>query len=60
MCGCDGGAVVVVKGVCVVVMVVQWLWWRRVCSYEGGEVVVVEGVCSFDGSVVVVVESVQL
>ena len=45
MCGCDGGAVVVVKGVCAAVMV-QWLWWRRVCSYEGGVVVMVKGVCA--------------
>ena len=37
---------VVVEGVCVAVMVVQWLWWRRVCSYKGGVVVVVDGVCS--------------
>ena len=30
---------------CVAVMVVRWLWWRRVCGYEGGVVVAVEGVC---------------
>ena len=31
---------------CVAVMVVRWLQWRRVCGYEGGVVVAVEGVCS--------------
>ena len=45
MCGCDGGAVVVVERVCVAVMVVRWLWWRGVCSCDGGAVVVVERVC---------------
>ena len=43
MCGCDGGAVVVVGRGCVAVMV--WLRWRRVCGYEGVVVVAVEGVC---------------
>ena len=28
VCGCDGGAVVVVEGVCVAAMVARWLWWR--------------------------------
>ena len=37
--------VVVGRG-CVAVMVVQWLRWRRVCGYESGVVVAVEGVCS--------------
>ena len=29
VCGCNGGAVVVVEGECVAVMVVRWLWWRE-------------------------------
>ena len=49
MCGCEGGVVVVVEGVCVAVRVVGWrvclasmvvwLWWR-VCSCDGGTVAV--------------------
>ena len=57
MCSCDGGAVVVVEGVCVAVIVVRWLWWR-VCVWLqwwrsgcGGE-----GVCGCDGGAVAVVE----
>ena len=28
VCGCDGGTVVIVEGVCMAVMEVRWLWWR--------------------------------